>query len=247
MAHPFELTDEIQVDATPEEVWDAISTGPGMDSWFMGRNQVEPGEGGTVRTELPGFGFEGTITAWEPPTRLAERSPEGEDGSLHVFEYLVEGRGKGSTVVRWVHSGFLGDNWEAEYEGLREGDPMYFHKLAQYLTYFRGRIATPVNVFGPRVADREQAWKVFHEGLGLSAQPALEDQVRLTPEGLDPLEGVVDYLSPSFLGVRTEDGLYRFMHTFEASVGLGHHIFVEGLDQEATEQAWASWLTKLFT
>jgi hypothetical protein len=47
--------------------------------------------------------------------------------------------------------------------------------------------------------------------------------------------------------VRTDDGLYRFMHTFDASVGLGHHIFVDGLDQQETEQAWASWLTKLFT
>jgi uncharacterized protein YndB with AHSA1/START domain len=246
MAHPFELSNEIEVPATPEEVWEAITTGPGMDAWFMGRNQVDPGEGGKVRTELPGFGFEGTITTWEPPTRLAERSPEGEDGSLHVFEYLVEGRGKGSTVVRWVHSGFLGDNWEAEYDGLSEGDPMYFDKLAKYLTYFRGRTATPVNAFGPHVADREQAWEVFRRGLGLPGPVTLGDRVRLTPEGFPPLEGVVDYLSPSFLGVRTDDGLYRFMHTFDASAGLGHHIFVDGLDQQETEQAWASWLTKLF-
>jgi uncharacterized protein YndB with AHSA1/START domain len=246
MTHPFELTDEIEVDATPEEVWNAIATGPGMDAWFMGNNQVQPGQGGTVRTELPGFGFEGTITTWEPPTHLVERSPEGEDGSLHVFEYNVESRGKGNTVVRWLHSGFLGDNWEAEYEGLSEGDPMYFDKLAKYLTYFRGRTATPVNVFGPHVADREQAWEVFRRGLGLPGPVAVGDKVSLTPEGLPPLEGVVDYLSPSFLGVRTDDGLYRFMHTFDASVGLGHHIFSEGLDQEETEKAWATWLTKLF-
>ena len=32
MAHPFELTNEFQVDATPEEVWDAIATGPGVDA-----------------------------------------------------------------------------------------------------------------------------------------------------------------------------------------------------------------------
>jgi uncharacterized protein YndB with AHSA1/START domain len=247
MAHPFELTNEIEVDATPEEVWEAIATGPGVDAWFMGRNDIEPREGGATRTAMPGWTMEATVTAWEPPTRLAERSPEGEDGSFHAFEYIVEGREKGNTVVRWVHNGFLGDNWEAEYEGLSEGDPMYFHKLAQYLTYFRGRIATPVNVFGPHVADREHAWEVFRHGLGLASPVAVGEQVRLTPEGLPAMEGVVDYLSPSFLGVRTDDGLYRFMHTFDASVGVGHHIFTEGLDQEETEQAWASWLAKLFT
>jgi hypothetical protein len=103
-----------------------------------------------------------------------------------------------------------------------------------------------VNVFGPHVGDRDQAWEIFHRGLGLPGPVALGDRVRLTPEGLPPLEGVVDYLSPSFLGVRTDDGLYRFMHTFDASAGLGHHIFIDGLDQEETEKAWASWLTKLF-
>jgi uncharacterized protein YndB with AHSA1/START domain len=246
MARPFEFTDEFEVPATPEEVWNAISTGPGIDSWFMGRNEVEPREGGTTRTELPGFTMASTVTEWEPPTRFALRSPEGPDGSLHAFEYTVEGRGKDTTMVRWLHHGFLGDNWEAEYEALTEGDPMYFDKLAKYLTYFRGRIATPVNVFGPPVGDRDHAWEVFRRALGLPGPVALGDRVRLTPEGLPPLEGVVDYLSPSFLGVRTDDGLYRFMHTFDGLVGLGHHIFVAGLDQEETEQDWASWLTKVF-
>ena len=246
MAHPFEFSNQFEVDATPEEVWDAIATGPGIDSWFMGSNQVEPREGGVATTRLAGFDMEATVTAWEPPTRFATRSPEGDDGSLHAFEYIVEGREKGSTVVRWVHSGFLGDSWEAEYEGLSEGDPMYFNKLAQYLTYFRGKIATPVNVFGRQVADRDEAWSTLRSALGLDAPVAVGDQVRLTPQGLPEMEGVVDWVSPSFLGVRTEDGLFRFIHGFDGSVGLGHHVFVEGLDQEQTEQAWANWLNGVF-
>jgi uncharacterized protein YndB with AHSA1/START domain len=245
MAHEFEIKDEITVDATPEEVWEAIATGPGIDSWFMGRNEIEPREGGKARTTLAGFTMESTVTTWDPPKRLVLRSPQGEDGSLHAFEYIIEGRGKGSTVVRWVHSGFLGDNWEAEYDGLREGDPMYFHKLAQYLTYFRGQKATPVDVYGPQVADRDHAWEVFRRGLGLAGPVALDDKVRLTPEGLPPIEGVVDYLSPSFLGVRTGDGLYRFILGFDGTVVLGHHVF-SNVDQNEAEEAWRSWLTRLF-
>ena len=44
-------------------------------------------------------------------------------------------------------------------------------------------------------------------------------------------------------------GLYRFMHisVFGGPVGVGHHIFVDGLDQKETEEAWESWLTKLFS
>jgi uncharacterized protein YndB with AHSA1/START domain len=247
MAHPFELTHEIEVPASPEEVWEAIATGPGVDAWFMGVNEIEPGEGGRTLMKFRGSTEEATITAWQPPTRLASRTQEGEDGSVHAFEYLVEGREKGSTVVRWVHSGFLGENWEKEYEGLSEGDPMYFDKLRIYLTYFRGRIATPVNVFGgPVIPDRDEAWGKFHRALGLDTAPALGDHVTLTPEGLPQLDGEVDWLSRDFLGVRTDDGIYRFMHisVFGGPTGVGHHIFVDGLDQEETERAWGEWLAR---
>jgi uncharacterized protein YndB with AHSA1/START domain len=249
MAHPFELVHETQVDATPEEVWEAIATGPGVDAWFMGRNEIEPREGGKILTTMRGDTEEATITAWEPPTRLASRTPEGPDGAFHAFEYLVEGREKGSTVVRWVHSGFLGENWETEYEGLSEGDPMYFDKLRVYLTYFRGRTATPVSVFGPLVPDRDNAWEVFRRGLGLAGPVQIGDRVRLTPAGLPQLEGEVDWLSRDFLGVRTGDGIYRFMHisVFGGPTGVGHHIFVDGLDQAEMERAWGSWLNGLFS
>jgi uncharacterized protein YndB with AHSA1/START domain len=248
MAHPFELTHEVQVEATPEEVWQAIATGPGVDAWFMGRNEIEPREGGTTRMVMRGSVEEATVTAWEPPTHFASRTREGPDGSFHAFEYIVEGREKGSTVVRWVHSGFLGENWEAEYEGLSEGDPMYFDKLRVYLTHFRGRTATPVEVFGPPVPDRDEAWAKFHRALGLDGPPEIDQRVRLTPQGLPALEGVVDWLSPSFLGVRTGDGIYRFMHiwVFGGPTGVGHHIFTEGLDQADAERAWGEWLAGVF-
>jgi uncharacterized protein YndB with AHSA1/START domain len=249
MAHPFELSDQFEVDATPEEVWQAIATGPGIDAWFMGRNEVEPGEGGRTRMSMRGGTEEATITSWEPPTHLASRTAEGPDGAVHAFEYIVEGREKGSTVVRWVHSGFLGDNWEKEYEGLSEGDPMYFDKLRVYLTYFRGRTATPVEAFGPAVPDRDKAWELFYGALGLAGAPALGDSVRLTPEGLPELVGVVDWQSRDFLGVRTDDGIYRFMHiaAFGGPTGVGHHIFVDGLDQGEAERSWESWLTRIFS
>jgi hypothetical protein len=118
-----------------------------------------------------------------------------------------------------MHSGFLpDDDWETEYEALKSGDPAYLEKLAEYLKYFRGRTAVPVSAYGPQV-DKERAWKVFKDALGISGEIAEGDQVRLTPEGLPPIEGVVDLVSPDFLGVRTSDGMYRFIH----GMGAGHH------------------------
>lgn len=246
MTKAFELTNEIQVTATPEQVWDAITSGSGIDSWFMGRNEVEPREGGTARTVHPGFTLESTVTAWEPPRRFAERSEPDQEGAYHSFEYLVDARAPGDTSVRWIHTGVLAGDWEAEYEAMGEGDPMYFHKLAQYLTYFLGRTGTPIDAFGPNVSGRQDVWETFRRGLGLSGPVAVGDEVRLTPFGLEPLEGEVDWVSPSFLGVRTDDGLYRFILGFEGTVMVGHHDFSKDVDTQEAERAWASWLASTF-
>jgi uncharacterized protein YndB with AHSA1/START domain len=244
VAHPFELTHEMSVQATPEQVWHAITSGPEIDSWFMGRNEVEPRVGGTTKLEHAGFTMEATVSAWEPPTRFAFRSPEADDGAFHVFDYLIEPKAPGSSV-RWVHSGALGPDWEAEYEGMSEGDPMYFHKLGEYLTYFLDRTATPIDAFGPRLEDA-QSWEVFREPLGLEGPADVDDRVSLTPEGLDPIEGVVDYRSRSFFGVRTDDAMYRFIRGFDGTLLVGHHLFGEGVDRATVQDAWQAWITRAF-
>jgi hypothetical protein len=38
------------------------------------------------------------------------------------------------------------------------------------------------------------------------------DRVRLAPEGAPAIEGVVDFATPAFAGVRTSDGRYRLIH-----------------------------------
>jgi hypothetical protein len=48
------------------------------------------------------------------------------------------------------------------------------------------------------------------------------------------------------LGVRTGDALYRFLRGFRGPMVVSHHLFAEDVDQEQAEQAWQSWLTRLF-
>ena len=97
---------------------------------------------------------------------------------------------------------------------------------------------------GPKV-ERERAWSVFRRALGLKGDAVEGAPVSADLEGLPAIDGVVDYVSPDFLGVRTPDALYRFIHGFDGTIVLGHHIFAP-VDQKATERAWQSWVEAAF-
>jgi uncharacterized protein YndB with AHSA1/START domain len=247
MAHPFKVEKEIEVQATPEQIWEAIATGAGMNAWFLGsRNEVEPCEGGTVRFDVGDEVLEETVTAWDRPHRLAYGgAPPAPDGSVHAFEYVIEGRGGGRTLVRLVHSGFLGDDWEAEYDALNEGDFMYLHLMAQYVTHFRGRAATVIHLWRPE-SDGKRAVDVFKAALGVTGAPAEGEPVRFTVDGIGPIEGVLDFVSPRVFGVRTDDALYRFLYSPQGSAYMGHHIYRDDVDPQATKQAWQAWLERSF-
>jgi uncharacterized protein YndB with AHSA1/START domain len=241
--HEFELVHDIDLPASPEQVWDAIATGPGIDSWFMGRNTVEPGEGGATSMELPGFTAQATVTAWEPGRHFAYRGQAAEDGTFMAFEYLIEGRDGGSTSLRLVHSGILGADWEEQYDALRKGNPLYLRTLAQYLEHFAGRHAVPVAAFGPQQADMDAAWAALTRATGLDKDFQEGDAVRLTVDG-EQVEGVVDTaVVPGFLGVRTDNALLRFVGA--EMIMTGHHVFAD-VDQAEAERSWTNWLASIY-
>ncbi len=247
MPHEFDVNEEIQLDATPEQVWAAIATGPGVDSWFMGRSEIRPGEGGRTALSLLGHTQEATITAWEPGKRFAYRGDPAPDGTFMAFEYLIEARDGGGTVLRMVHSGLLDDDWEEQYDALSVGDGMYLRKLAAYLAHFPDRVAVR-NLFvpGPPVADPGRVWAAFKDALGLTGTVAPGDPVRLAVDRPEPVDGVVEFArEPGFLGVRTADSLYMFVHGYRDAVVVERHDFTGESDGKPAEHAWRSWLAGL--
>jgi uncharacterized protein YndB with AHSA1/START domain len=235
---------EAAVDASPEQVWAALATGPGLNAWFVGSCAVQPGAGGVLRSTLGGVTDELSVTAWEPGRRVAYRSTRGDDNRFYALEWFVEGRA-GGTALRCVASGVIpGDDWEAEFESLRDGGAMYFHTLVQYLGYFAGRTPLVVDAFGPPMADPESAWRVLTDALGLAGTVNTGDQVRLTPAGLTPIDGVVYCVARYVLAVRASDAPYRFVKAGPVAM-LGHRMFAPGAEPERTEQIWQSWVSQV--
>src|SRR5687767_10286628 len=104
----------LEVPGTPEAVWDAIATGPGIAACFVPAT-VEPGEGGTVTLEFAeGVEETGDVPVWDPPRRFVFMS--GPEGHQLAHEFLVEARGGGTCVVRFVNSGFgTSADWDEQY------------------------------------------------------------------------------------------------------------------------------------
>jgi uncharacterized protein YndB with AHSA1/START domain len=244
MGHPFEVVAEATVNATPDQVWDAIASSTGMDGWFMGDNEVEPRLGGEVETRLPGFSMRSTITTFEPPNRFVTSSPTSDEGRFDVFSFEIEGRAGASTRIRLVHSGFLPqDDWELEYDALRNGDPAYLAKLVEYVEHFRGRQAVPITLWGGQVS-KERAWAEFTKAIGVGPAPKVGDAAHFRADGLPDFDGEVDYVTRDFLGFRTADGMYRFIHGM-GTIAIGHHLFAP-VDRAATEAAWQAWIDRTF-
>ncbi|MFE1441776.1 SRPBCC domain-containing protein [Streptomyces sp. NPDC058739] len=246
MTHPFEIELEITLPASPDQVWEAIATGPGVDSWFMGRNEIEPREGGVSAMTIGGQREEAVISAFEPGKRLASRTAAAEDGRFMAFEYLIEGREGGSTVLRVVHSGLLGDDWEDEYDALRRGWPFHLHTLREYLAHFAGRTGVPVFAVthsGERPA--REVREALVRGLSLPGPVTAGTRVQAVPAGLPPLDGEVTWADDERFELRTADGLYTFHHG-SGMVLMFHHLFAPAPDGADPEASWQQWLSALF-
>ncbi|MER7846435.1 SRPBCC domain-containing protein [Kitasatospora sp. NPDC096077] len=243
MTHPFEIELETILPASPEQVWEAIATGPGIDSWFMGRNELDPREGGTLVMETGGHRTQALVTAYEPGKRLATRTTTAEDGRFMAFEYLIEGRDGGSTVLRVVHSGLLGDDWQDEYDALRRGWPFHLHTLREYLTHFPGRTGTPVFAAAPapeRPGPEVRA--ALARALSLPLPVTVGARAHAEPAGLPPLDGEVVRADDECFGIRTADALLTFHHGRGMAL-MFHHLF--GAAPEDAEASWQRWLTAL--
>jgi uncharacterized protein YndB with AHSA1/START domain len=231
MGHQFEGALEADVDATVDEIWSAIATGPGIDSWFMGRNEVADG---VVRTVFGGYLPEATITEAEPGKRFAYGTAPAPDGRYVAYDFLIESRSGASTSLRLVASGFLpGDDWADEYDAMTKGGALFFRTLIEYLTFFAGRTATPVTASGPAVADWTAAWDRLGAALGLDRAPREGDTVAL---------GTVYFVNDSAVAIRTPDAMLRFVRGLHGPILAMHHLFSSNVDAAAAGLYWQTWL-----
>ncbi|MET0425798.1 MAG: SRPBCC domain-containing protein [Actinoplanes sp.] len=232
MGQNFEHHHEATVHATPDQVWDAIATGPGISTWFIGRTDIQ---GDTIHTTFGDAAMPtGAITTRNPPHHLAHRSDTAPDGRFVAYEYLIEGNDHAATTLRAVTSGFLpGDDWADEYEAMHHGTDLFFATLTEALNHFPGRTATPLVAFGPPVTDWPATWSALHEALGLPPAPTAGDQAK---DGSQ-----VYHVNPHALALRTPDALHRYQRGFHGALIAAHSLYTG----DADPRRWTTFLAGL--
>jgi uncharacterized protein YndB with AHSA1/START domain len=183
----------VEVPGTPEEVWAAIATGPGITSWFI-PHEIEEREGGTVTMDFGTFGKEtALVSAWEPPHRVVFQG--GGDRPL-AYEWLVEARDGGTCVVRLVNSGFgTGADWDADYDGMTSGWTLFLQNLKLHLTHFRGQHARAAVPVGVAPGKNEAGFAALCASLGVSPDLQPGDRFETSGDGVPVLRGTVEQAS----------------------------------------------------
>ena len=133
---PDTIRFERRFDASPERVWQALTTPEGLETWLGGAT-IDLRPGGSFRVQLtPNVTMDGRIRHLEPPAKLTLAWRELEDGALthHAvtetgeselsFELRADGDGTRLTLVhRLIRAGEpmigFGAGWHAFLQKLR--------------------------------------------------------------------------------------------------------------------------------
>jgi uncharacterized protein YndB with AHSA1/START domain len=190
---------EVEVPGTPEEVWQAIATGPGISSWLMPA-EFEEQDGKPVVLKLnfgPGMEPRSAVTAWDPPRMFATEADGWVPGSPPIAnEWSVEARGGGICILRIVQSLFAStDDWDNQLEGAKSGLASFLSILRIYLTHFRGQRSAMMKWMAPAAGTEAEAWEALTTALGLKGMRV--GQRWTAPAGVPALSGVVEYVTQS--------------------------------------------------
>lgn len=248
---------EVEVPGSPEQVWQAIATGPGISSWFV-PTEVEEGVGGAVRANFgPGMESESTVTQWNPPHNfVAEGSGMSPESPAMATEWIVEAKSGGTCLVRVVHSWFAStDEWDGQFESVEHGWGGFFSILRLKLQHFLGKPCAAFDVTSISGAAESEGWAALTGPFGLTG---VSEGAEVKPDGSAPaLSGSVkvsrsgEEMSMILLTSEPSPGICQF---FAVPMGgqtyLSIRFFLYGDDAAATvarvQPEWSAWFANRF-
>jgi uncharacterized protein YndB with AHSA1/START domain len=250
---PIRIEFTVELPGTPDQIWQAIATGPGMSAWSM-PSEVDERLGGEFVQHMGEADVRGVVGGWEPPRRFVVEEPAwaelmghaGADVTPFITEYLVEARSGGTCVLRVVSSAFgTGADWEREFvdEAERYWLPL-FDNLRLYLTHFPGQQATTFEASGDVKGSVDGVLAAVRAELGADRSPLDLHGVAAEVETSSAAGILFRLVDPPCGYVRTTvftkgDGV--------VTVSLIGYLFGPHADDVARSQqrSWSAWLNSI--
>ena len=244
----------LEVDGTPEEVWAAIATGPGISSWLMPAElETRDGKPGALKMSFgPGMEMSSRVTAYDAPTCFAMEADSMMPGSPPIAaEWHVQAQAGGTCKVRIVQSLFAStDEWDGQLEALDSGWSAFLATLRIYLKHFRGKRSTLRRFMYPTTGSEAEGWKTLTQALGLEGASA--GQRWATPAGAPAASGVAEYVNdgPNDVLLRLDSPGAAIAAFGTVNMGgptmVGMNLYVYGDDVAAAAEregaAWERWM-----
>ena len=245
---------EVEVPGSPEEVWAAIATGPGITSWYV-PHEVEQREGGRAHASFgpgPEMQAPGRVAVWDPPNRIVFDGGEGVGGM--AFEWVIEARDGGTCVVRLVNSGFgSGEDWDDQYDAMTEGWKVFLTNLRLHREHFAGRGASALVPMAYWSVDAETAWRRLADALGVPESPAVGERVEAVAGDDLRVAGTVQATMPTGFALLLDEPTEGTGFLLTEGVGdqtmasVWTYLYGDEGDRiaERDEPRWRAWLESL--
>jgi uncharacterized protein YndB with AHSA1/START domain len=242
-------THEIEIDAPPEAVWKAISTGEELTRWYAEEARVEPRAGGENWVSW-GEGQEvgNQNLKWEPGKRLAvgHANPEN-DWQAIVIDFEIEARG-GKTLLKLVQSGLpAGADWDSMDEGTKVGWEMFLFALKFYLERQAGKPRRTILRYWGSPRPAEETFTALQGLLGIAAGDLRAGaRYAATTAGGEKISGEIVAVEPGHLLCATVaelgDALVSLtVHATKEGAYVNFIVGTFGLPEAQYAEAQARW------
>lgn len=193
---------EIEIGATPEAVWSALTEAAELVRWFPTHAEATGGLGGTIRMGWGSSEYHGEleIVGWDPPSKLSLRAemPDPGGGSITTTQdFELEAPAKGETTRLVLHhGGFPEDSaWDAWVDGTDRGWEFELRGLALYLERHAGKNRSVAWVRGSLRGGIGESWARLLSSDGLVGEGGAlgtseGDAARLVGLAAHPEDGV---------------------------------------------------------
>ncbi|MCZ6617257.1 MAG: SRPBCC domain-containing protein [Gammaproteobacteria bacterium] len=248
---------EFRIDATPAEVWNALTRATEITRWFAPFAETQPGADGHISLS---WNFDGLmqkcpIRAWTPEEHLNMGWRAGPGKGREVPVDIRLERADGGTLLRLVHSGFLSDaSWDEEFESHGRGWSYELRSLKYYLENFLGKNRQHVVKLFPITGDLKEAWStaIGSSGAFMADPASLEEgnrfELRLPSGDLTASRVFYQVAGTDFAFVSDilQGGLFRFaLETFNGQPEIWIWAFSWQLAQRQLEQITQSWFMEV--